>query len=148
MILFDADTMMSGQQPVTAGAREESIQQHPLQVAAMNRELRMIVAGGAAERLLIDQLAEAIEEGRIRGRDRNLGQRRFEAECCQLPCGMRQQIDADADRLDFGSGFENAAGNSGLVQRKPERQPADPGANDDDVVHASSRKPIAGMRHD
>ena len=81
-----------------AGARDESIQQHHLQVAAMNRELRMLVARGAAERLLIDQLAEAIEEGRIRGRDRDLGQRLFEPERGEFLGGMRQQIDADADR--------------------------------------------------
>jgi hypothetical protein len=48
---------------------------------------------------------------------------------------MRQQIDADADRLDFGSRFENPAGNSGRKQRKPEGQPADAGSDDDDLVH-------------
>ena len=39
--------------------------------------------------------------------------------------------------LDFGSGLENAAGNSGRVQRQPERQPANAGADDDDFVHIS-----------
>ena len=58
----------------------------------------MIVARRAAERLLIDQLAEAIEEGRIRGRDRNLGQRLLEPERGEFFRGMRKQIDADADR--------------------------------------------------
>ena len=85
-------------EPVAAGARDERIEQHHLQVAAMDRELRMIVAGRAAERLLIDQLAEAIEEGRVRGRDRDLRQRRLEAERGKLLGGMRQQVDADADR--------------------------------------------------
>jgi hypothetical protein len=50
---------------------------------------------------------------------------------------MRKQIDADTDRLDFGSGFKNAAGDAGFVQRQPERQPADPGADDNDLVHIS-----------
>ena len=61
----------------------------------------------------------------------------FEAERGEFLGGVRQQIDADADRLDFGGGFKNAAGNSGLVQRKPERQAADAGADDDDLVHVS-----------
>ena len=61
----------------------------------------------------------------------------FEAERGEFLGGMRKQIDADADRLDLGGGFKNPAGNSGLVQRKPERQPADPGANDNDLVHVS-----------
>jgi hypothetical protein len=50
---------------------------------------------------------------------------------------MWKQIDANANRLDFGSGLKNTAGNVGLVQRQPERQPADPGANDNDLVHIS-----------
>ena len=66
-----------------------------------------------------------------------LRQRRFEPERGEFLGGMRQQIDADADRPDLGGGFENAAGNSGLVQRQPERQPADAGADDDDLVHVS-----------
>ena len=97
----------------------------------------MIVARGAAERLLIDQLAEAIEEGRVRGRDRDLRQRLLEAKRCKFLGGMRKQIDADADRPDFGGRFKNPAGDSGAVQRKPERQSADAGADDNDVVHVS-----------
>ena len=85
LILFDADAMLIGEQPVAARARDESIQQHHLQVATMNRKLRMIVARRAAERFLIDQLAEAIEEGRIRSRNRNSRQCLFEAKRRQVP---------------------------------------------------------------
>ena len=35
--------------------------------------------------------------------------------------------------------FEDPAGNFRRVQRKPERQPANAGADDDDVVHVPSR---------
>ncbi len=65
---------------------------------------------------------------------------------------VRQQVDADPDRPDFGGRFENAAGNAGRVQRQPERQSADAGPDDDDVVHVSFRQrfieAIAGMKHD
>ena len=98
----------------------------------------MVVARGAAQRLLIDQLAEAIEEGGILGGDRDPRQIGLEAERGQFPGGMRQQIDADADRADFGRELEYSAGDSGRVQRQPERQPANTGADDNDVVHVSS----------
>ena len=97
----------------------------------------MIVTRRAAERLLVDQLAEAIEERCVRGRDRDFGQRGFEAERGQFLGRMRQQVDADTHRLDLGGGFENAAGNSGLMQRQPEGQAADAGADDNDLVHIS-----------
>ncbi len=85
LILLDAEAMMIGDEPVVPRARAEGIEQHHLQIAAMDRELRMIVAGGAPERLLIDQLAEAIEEGRVRGCDRDLRQRRPRARARQVP---------------------------------------------------------------
>ena len=45
---------------------------------------------------------------------------------------MRQQVDADAERLDLGRGLEDAAGDAGLVQRQREREPADAAADDQD----------------
>jgi hypothetical protein len=51
---------------------------------------------------------------------------------------MRQQVDADTYRPDLGGRLEDTAGNAGFMQRKPERQPANAGADDDDFVHASS----------
>ena len=75
----------------------------------------MVVAGGAAERLLVDQLPETVEEGRVLGFDRNPRELILEPERGQLLGRMRQQVDADADRLDLGDGFENPAGNAGLM---------------------------------
>ena len=106
----------------------------------MDRELRMVVAGGAAERLLVDQLAKAVEEGGIGGGDRDPRQFRFKSERGELARRMRKQIDADADLLDLGRGLENPARDAGLMQREPQRQPANAGTDDDDVVvHVSSR---------
>ena len=99
----------------------------------------MLIARRAAQRLLIDQLAEAIEEGRVPGRDRDLRQISLESKRSEFLGGMRKQVDADADRFDLGRRLENPAGNSGGVQRKPERQSANAGADDDDVVHVLSR---------
>src|SRR6266849_3128984 len=125
-------------QPVGAGPRAKSREQHHLQVAAMDRELWMVVAGRAAQRLLVDQLAEAVEEGCILGFDRDPRKRFFQTEPGELLGRVRKQIDADTDRPDVGDGLIDAAGDAGLVQRKPQRQAADARAHDDDVVHASA----------
>jgi hypothetical protein len=119
--------------------RAEGIEQHHLQIAAMDRELRMFIARRTPQRLLIDQLAEAIEEGRVRGRNRDLRQISLESKRGEFPGGMGKQVDADADRFDLGGRLEDPAGDSGRVQRKPERQSANAGADDDDVVHVLSR---------
>jgi len=48
LILFDAEAMAVGEQLVLARARYERIEHTRLQVAAVDRELRMIVARRAA----------------------------------------------------------------------------------------------------
>src|ERR1700687_3380944 len=138
-VLLDRGAMTVGVEPVASGARNERIEQDHLQIAAMDRELRMLIARGAAERLPVDQLAEAVEEGRILRGDRDLRQVSFESEGCKFFGGMREQIDADPDRPDFPGRLEYPAGNSGGVQLKPERQSANAGADDNDVVHVSFR---------
>ena len=95
----------------------------------MNRELRIVVTGRATERLLINQLAEAIEEGGVFGLDRHPRQIGLKAKRGEFLGGMRQEVDPNTDRADFGCGFEDAAGNFGRVQRKPERQSANAGAD-------------------
>jgi hypothetical protein len=57
---------------------------------------------------------------------------------------MRKQIDADPDRPDFSRRFKYPTGNSGGVQREPQRQSADAGPDDDDVVHVCSRRALSG----
>src|SRR2546423_1470460 len=106
----------------------------------MNRELRMLIPGRAAKRLLIDQLTESIEKGRIACRNGDARQRRLEPEARKLPGGVREQINPDAHGFYFGSRFKYPAGNSGLVQREPERQSPNAGADDNDIVHVSSRR--------
>jgi hypothetical protein len=57
---------------------------------------------------------------------------------------MRKQIDADPDRPDFGRRFKYPAGNSGGVQCEPQRQSADAGPDNNDVVHVCSRRALSG----
>src|ERR1700694_1148222 len=102
----------------------------------------MRVARRAAERLPVDQLAEAIEEGRVLCGDRDLRQISFESEGGQFPGGVWEEIDADPDRPDLGGRLEYPAGNPGRMQHKPKRQSANAGSDDDDVVHVSFRRAL------
>ena len=54
----------------------------------------------------------------------------FQSEVAQLARRVRQDIDADADGLQLGCGFEDAAGNACAMQHEPERKSADAGADD------------------
>ena len=51
----------------------------------------------------------------------------------ELAHGVRQEIDADAERMDLGRGLEHAARDAGLVAAQRQRQPADAAADDQDV---------------
>src|SRR5690606_20773771 len=70
--------------------------------------------------------------------DRDLGQRLLEAELAQLLAGVRQDIDADAERLDLRRGLVDAAGDAAPLQHEPEREPAYAAA-DDQYFHDSLR---------
>ena len=109
-------------------------QEHALQVAAVDRELRRLVAGPAAGGLGVDELAEAIEERRLARRHRDPLQRFEHAESMELGGGMRQDVDADAERPDLSRLLVDAAGDAGAVQAEGERQPADAGAEDGDPL--------------
>jgi hypothetical protein len=72
--LRKAGAAPAGVQAIRTDARAERIEQHAMQVAAMDRELRPFVARIASGRLAVDELAEAVvETGFARG-DRDLRQ--------------------------------------------------------------------------
>jgi len=51
--------MMVGEEAIAPCACNKRLEQDHLQIAAMDRELRVVVAGRTPRRLLIDQLTEA-----------------------------------------------------------------------------------------
>ena len=79
-IMLDAGTAPTGDDFVFPGALYERIEQHHLQIAAMNGELRHVVAGKAAGRFAVDELAEAIVEAIFAGGDCDLRERIFQPE--------------------------------------------------------------------
>jgi hypothetical protein len=93
--------------------------------ADVERELRVLVAREPAGRLQVDELAEAVEEGRLAGRDAGGGQLGFEAQPGEDPRRVRQDVDADADGRQPRRSLVDFAVDAGVVQLKSERQPAD-----------------------
>ena len=85
-------TQAPGTKPVGHGGQQDT-----LQVAAVDRELRMLVAGEPAGRLGVDELAEAVEEGGFAGGDADGCQPCLDAEPGQDLRRVRQDVDADAD---------------------------------------------------
>ena len=73
---------------------------HALQPAAMNRELRHVVAGIEPTRLAPDFLAMAIEVIQLVGANRDGVERIEQAEARELADRMRQRVDADAEFAD------------------------------------------------
>ena len=106
-----------------------------MQVRAVHRQLRPAVAGESAARLLEDELAEAVVEAQLPRLDRGPGELFLQAELGELAHAVRQQVDADPERLDLRRGLEDSAGDAGLVQRQREREPADAAANDQYRFH-------------
>src|SRR4029079_18581895 len=139
--VFESDEMSAKVQALGADARLHRVHQHNLQVAAMDGELRPLIAGELAERLAIDELAEAMEEGRILRLDGNLRQRRNEAERVEDAIGVRQDVDPHADRLDLRSGLENPARDATPGELHRQSEAADTGADDQDVVQVPSLRP-------
>src|SRR5476649_2193961 len=80
--------------------RARRVEQRLVQVGAMDRELRPVVAGVAAARLLEDELAMAAVEGELARLDALRRERLLQAELRQFAHGVRQEVDAGAHDQD------------------------------------------------
>ena len=90
-------------------------------------------------RFVPDRLAAFGEVGQ-RGRRQAVGGEVVgQAECVELANGVRQQVDADTQRLDPIDALEDPDGKAGTVQAQCRGQTTDPTTGDDDVVHFVSR---------
>lgn len=111
-VLVDLDAAMAELDRVLAKPLLHGGEEHVVQIGAMDRELRPVVAGEAAARLLVDELAMTAVEGELARLDGARGQRILQAKFGQLAHGVRQQVDADSQRQDRRHRLEDAAGDS------------------------------------
>ena len=142
--LLDAGAAMAGDEILRPDPLAHRAEQHALQIGAQQRDMRPLMAGRLAERLAIDELAVAREEGVVLRLAGGRDQRVLEPERAQLLHRVRADMDADAERPHLGGGLEHAdaARRPRGVQRQRQRRAADPAA-DDDRVHAA----IVSMPH-
>ncbi len=116
-------------------------QEQHLQLAAVDRELRVVVAGADAARLRPDALSVPVVVRELGGLDRGRGERVLQPEAGQHPDGVGQQVDADAERPDLARRLDDRRVDAARVQGERGGQPADPAAGDQDLAHGAGRKP-------
>src|SRR6266705_2181472 len=136
---FGADTarglrpvvqMMAGENVFGPQPFGRGVEQNLLQRAAMDRKLRPFVTGLDAAGLAPDRLAVLGKIREFPGAHARPIELVEQAEFDQLTHGMRQQVDADAERLQFRDALEYFGGNADLMQAERQRQSADAAARD------------------
>ena len=126
--------VMRGVDALDADPFDSGIEQYRLQRAAVNGDLRPVVSGGLATRLLPDCRAVFGEIRKRRRLDRVRDQGRQEAQCIELPDGMRKQVDPDSESFDRLGGFKYPNRVAGLIQTQCCHQTTDAASGDEDVV--------------
>ena len=104
-----------------------------MQPAAMDHHLRVLVAGVLAALLLVDELAEAVEEAALAVLDAGRQQLVRDTERGEFAHRMRQQRDADAELLHLRRALVDRAGDAAPMQVEREREPGDAAADDRDL---------------
>ncbi len=118
-----------------AEAGDRGVEQHLVQVGAVDRNVRPLVAGGHPPRLAVDELAVAGEERVVLRLAGDRDERVLQPQRAQLLDRVRPEIDADAERVDFRRRLVDADAPrcAGRMQAERQRQSADAAADDDDV---------------
>jgi hypothetical protein len=119
------------------GVRPEPLadrgEQLHLQPAAVHRQLRPAVSGVQAARLAPDLLAVPVVVGERAGRRPEPGDPLTETEFGQLTDGVRQQVEADAERAQSVRPLVHGhLGEARRVQAQRGGEATDAGARDDD----------------
>jgi hypothetical protein len=120
------------------------MQKH-VEVAAMNRVLRPVVAGEQPARLGIDVVAVQPNERPFPcGKANAIEIVLREAKIIEFAHRVRLEIDADAERTHLADRFEDDARHADLVERKGRRKPpnAAPGDDYSTVGHARVQSAI------
>src|SRR5664280_3853048 len=79
-VIFDARAAPAEDHLVGAGACDEGVEQHHLQITAVDGELWHVIAGETPGRLAVDVLTEAVVETIFARGDGDLGERSFQPE--------------------------------------------------------------------
>src|SRR4051812_30938355 len=122
---------MAHVETLVAEPRARRLIDDALQAAAMDRELRHVVAGIEPARLAPDLLPEAIGVEQLAGTDRDRVEPLQQPELLELLDGMRQRIDTDAKLADAVGLLVDLAIDAAGMQHQRGRQPAHSSADND-----------------
>ncbi len=123
-------------------ALSHRMQQHHLQLTAMDRVLRPAVAGGKASKLNADSAAEAVMIDQLAGRDAGGRQLVGQPQLNQIAGGVREDVDADTKRRELPGRVDDSHVNTRRMQAQRRGQPAKACAADQDF-HAEA--PLSGV---
>ncbi len=104
-VLGGAGAGPAGEDAIAADCVLCGVEQHALEVAAVDGDLRVGEAGELAGGFAPDKLAEAVEEGAFLGHNAGADECRFEAKAREFGHAVRHDVDADADFADFAGGI-------------------------------------------
>ena len=138
--LGPAREVMAGENVRFAQPLGRGIEQDLLQRAAMDRELRPFVTGLDAARLAPDRLAVLGKIRQFLGAHGGRVEPVVQAEFDQLPHRMRQHVDTDPERPQFGHALKDAHWCADLVQAERQRQAADAAARDENRHDTPSKR--------
>src|SRR5581483_4843146 len=127
---------------VVAETLDDGLMGHALQAAAVNRELRHLVAGIEAALLMPDLLPMTGQVEQLVGADRDLVEPIEQTDAGKLADRMRQGIDADAELADGIRLFVDLAVDAAGPQHERGGQTTDTAA-DDDRLHGLNSNPDA-----
>src|SRR5579871_756303 len=129
-VLRERAETVAGMDEFLAEALFDRVMDHALQPAAMDRELRHVVAGVDAADVAPDLLAVAVEVIKHVGADRDVVELLQQAELGEFTDRMRQRVDADAEFADGIGLFEQLAADAAGAQHQGRGQAADTAADD------------------
>lgn len=105
LVVLEASQAVIEMDALFADSFLDGVQQHHLQLAAMDTELGDIIAGIFASWFLEDGVAESIVVVQVFGLDAGMLQCGQETQVAQNENGGRLDIDADTERKELGGGF-------------------------------------------
>src|SRR5439155_25274981 len=112
--------------------RPDRLIDHALKPAAMDRELRHVIAGVETAGLAPDLLAEAVGVNELVGADRDRVKPLHQAKLLKFFNGVRQGVDADAELADAVGLLEQLAVDAAGVQHQGRGEAAHSAADNDD----------------
>src|SRR5205823_11322245 len=120
-VLLNAEAQTIGGDAILADPLLHGAIERKMQPPAMNADLRILIARALAARLLVNELAEAVEEAALGVLDAGAQQLVAQAKRRQLTHRVREQRDADAELPHLRRGFVNAARDLACMQIQRKR---------------------------